>query len=27
VVLYDDEECLGGGIIESSDRRIPEVRA
>ena len=25
VVLYDGEVCLGGGIIESSDRRIPET--
>ena len=25
VVLYDDVECLGGGIITDSDRRIPET--
>jgi len=25
VVLYADEECLGGGIIHSSDSRIPET--
>lgn len=27
VVLYDGEVCLGGGIIEASDRRIPETAA
>jgi tRNA-specific 2-thiouridylase len=27
VVLYDGDECLGGGIIETSDRRIPESAA
>ena len=27
VVLYDGDECLGGGIIETSDRRIPETAA
>jgi tRNA-specific 2-thiouridylase len=27
VVLYDGDECLGGGIIRASDRRIPEKRA
>jgi tRNA-specific 2-thiouridylase len=27
VVLYDGAECLGGGIIQSSDRRIPEMPA
>lgn len=27
VVLYRGEACLGGGIIESSDRRIPESAA
>jgi tRNA-specific 2-thiouridylase len=26
VVLYDGEECLGGGIIAGSDRRIPEAK-
>jgi len=25
VVLYDGEVCIGGGIIDSSDRRIPET--
>jgi len=27
VVLYDGDVCLGGGIIETSDRRIPETAA
>ena len=27
VVLYDGEECLGGGIIVDGDRRIPEDAA
>ncbi|MEX0916358.1 MAG: aminomethyltransferase beta-barrel domain-containing protein, partial [Wenzhouxiangellaceae bacterium] len=27
VVLYDGAVCLGGGIIESSDCRIPETPA
>jgi tRNA-specific 2-thiouridylase len=27
VVLYDGDECLGGGIIRASDRCIPEKRA
>jgi len=25
VVLYDGDVCLGGGVIESSDRRIPQI--
>lgn len=25
VVLYDGDVCIGGGIIDSSDRRIPEI--
>jgi tRNA-specific 2-thiouridylase len=25
VVLYDADVCIGGGIIDSSDRRIPET--
>ena len=25
VVLYDGDECLGGGIIADSDRRVPEI--